>query len=35
MVSIDTIVGANQKYGAYWARLKAEFDERITSTRST
>jgi hypothetical protein len=27
-VSIDAIIGANQKYGAYWARIKAEFDER-------
>jgi hypothetical protein len=27
MVSIDMIVGANKKYGAYWARIKAELDE--------
>jgi hypothetical protein len=27
-VSNDEIVGANQKYGAYWERIKAEFDER-------
>ncbi|KAK1665471.1 hypothetical protein QYE76_053630 [Lolium multiflorum] len=24
----DSIIGANQKYGKYWARIKAEFDER-------
>ena len=27
-VSHDFIIGANQKYGKYWARIKAEFDER-------
>jgi hypothetical protein len=27
-VSIDTIVDANNKYSAYWARIKAEFEER-------
>jgi hypothetical protein len=27
-VSNDEIVGANKKYGAYWERIKAEFDER-------
>jgi hypothetical protein len=27
-VSIDTIVDANKKYSAYWARIKAEFEER-------
>jgi hypothetical protein len=26
-VSIDAIISANKKYGAYWARIKAEFDE--------
>jgi hypothetical protein len=28
MVSIKEIIGANKKYGAYWVRIKAEFDER-------
>nr|XP_051203983.1 uncharacterized protein LOC127317464 [Lolium perenne] len=27
-VSHDSIIGANQKGGKYWARIKAEFDER-------
>jgi hypothetical protein len=27
-VSHDSIIDANQKYGKYWARIKAEFDER-------
>ncbi|KAK1693647.1 hypothetical protein QYE76_010344, partial [Lolium multiflorum] len=27
-VSHDSIIGTNQKYGKYWARIKAEFDER-------
>jgi hypothetical protein len=27
-VSHDSIIGANQKYGKYWTRIKAEFDER-------
>jgi hypothetical protein len=27
-VSLDSVIGANQKYGKYWARIKAEFDER-------
>jgi hypothetical protein len=27
-VSHDSIIGANQKYGKYWVRIKAEFDER-------
>ncbi|KAK1646259.1 hypothetical protein QYE76_064064 [Lolium multiflorum] len=27
-VSHDSMIGANQKYGKYWARIKAEFDER-------
>lgn len=27
-VSLDSITGANQRYGAYWARIKTEFDER-------
>jgi hypothetical protein len=26
MVSIDSAIGANQKYGKYWARINAEFD---------
>jgi hypothetical protein len=25
---IHDIIGANQKYGKYWATIKAEFDER-------
>jgi hypothetical protein len=28
MVSHDSIIGANKKYGKYWAMIKAEFDER-------
>ncbi|KAK1684066.1 hypothetical protein QYE76_044914 [Lolium multiflorum] len=27
-MSHDSIIGTNQKYGKYWARIKAEFDER-------
>ncbi|XP_051188068.1 uncharacterized protein [Lolium perenne] len=27
-VSHDSIISANQKHGKYWARIKAEFDER-------
>ncbi|XP_071676986.1 uncharacterized protein [Lolium perenne] len=27
-VSHDSIIGANQKHGKYWARINAEFDER-------
>jgi hypothetical protein len=27
-VSHDSVIGANQKYGKYWGRIKAEFDER-------
>jgi hypothetical protein len=27
-VSIDAITSANQKYGAYWAKINAEFNER-------
>ena len=27
-MSLDSITGANQRYGAYWATIKAEFDER-------
>jgi hypothetical protein len=27
-VSHDSVIGANQKYGKYWARINAEFDER-------
>ncbi|KAK1607577.1 hypothetical protein QYE76_031250 [Lolium multiflorum] len=27
-VSHDSIIGANQKIGKYWVRIKAEFDER-------
>jgi hypothetical protein len=26
-VDIDVVIGANQKYDAYWKRIKAEFDE--------
>jgi hypothetical protein len=28
IVSINAIIDTNKKYGAYWARIKAEFDER-------
>jgi thymidylate synthase ThyX len=27
-LSFDVITYTNQKYGAYWARISAEFDER-------
>jgi hypothetical protein len=27
-VSLDSVIGANQKHEKYWARIKVEFDER-------